>query len=187
MDYPPVSPDARNLEEAFFAQENQRLLEKLKQKQDREAKRAALREVMPNADDEFVDHMHALNIGPEMILAITMVPLVAVAWADGNIADKEREAILKAAAERGVAPGSSAGQVLGTWLGQKPGDALLGAWKRYVQALRANLSADENDRVRAAALGLAQGVAEAAGGFLGLAKISAAEKAVLEEVEQALT
>ncbi len=87
MDYPPVSPDARNLEEAFFAQENQRLLAKLKEKQDRDAKRAALREVMPNADDEFVDHMHELNIGPEMILAITMVPLVAVAWADGNIAD----------------------------------------------------------------------------------------------------
>ena len=184
MDYPPVNPDAINLEEAFFAQENQRLLARLKEKQDRDAKSAALREVMPNADEEFVDHMLALNIGPEMILAITLVPLVMVAWADGNIADKERDAILKAAALRGVEPGSTGHELLESWLGHKPGDSLFDAWKRYVRTLGSDLSDDENKRFRESAAGLARGVAEAAGGFLGLSKISAAEKAMLEELEQ---
>jgi hypothetical protein len=186
MDYPPVNPDARNLEEAFFAQESQRLLARFKEKRDRDARRAALREVMPNADDKFVDHMLELNIGPEMILAITLVPLVAVAWADGNIAEKERGAILEAAAKRGVEPGSAGRQVLESWLSHQPDDSLLGAWKRYVRTLGADLSKDENDRVRESALGLARGVAEAAGGFLGLSKISAAEQAVLDDIERSL-
>jgi len=186
MDYPPVNPDAQNLEEIFFAQENRRLLERLKEKRDRDARRAALREVMPKADDDFVEHMLELNIGPEMILAITLVPLVMVAWGEGNIAARERSAILKAAAERGVEPGSAARELLESWLNRKPDDSLLVAWKRYVRTLQSDLSTDEADRLRNGALGLARGVAEAAGGFLGLSRISAAEKALLGEIEQAL-
>lgn len=185
MDYPPVNPEARNLEEAFFAQENQRLLARLKEKQGRDERRAALRVVMPKADDAFVDHMLDLNIGPEMILAITLVPLVMVAWADGTMAQKEREAILKAAAERSVEPGSAAREVLESWLTRKPDDHLFDAWKRYVRTLGSDLSADEQKRIQEGAVGLARNVAEAAGGFLGLSRISAAEKAVLEEVGKA--
>ena len=186
MDYPPVNPDARNLEEEFFAQENRRLLERLKEKQDRDARRSALREVMPNADDDFVDHMLQLGIGPEMILAITLVPLVTVAWADGNVAARERDAILKAAEERGVEPGSAAREVLESWLGHKPGAGLLQAWKRYVRTLASDLTQVDRDRVREHSMGMARGVAKAAGGFLGLSKISPAEKAILEELEQSL-
>ena len=94
MDPYSLNPNARDLEEEFFAKENQRLLERLREKRQRETRRAALREVMPKADDAFIDHMLELGIGPETILAITFVPLVTVAWADGNVADNEREAIL---------------------------------------------------------------------------------------------
>jgi hypothetical protein len=180
----PLNPDARDLEEEFFARENQRLLEHLKDKRDQSAKRAALRQVMPSADDEFVDHILELGIGPEMVLAITLVPLVVVAWADGDIAPREREAIMKAAEERGVAPKTAPYEVLESWLKHKPGPALVQAWRRYVKTLGTDLSPQERDQVRERGLGLAREVAEAAGGFLGLSKISAAERAALEELEQ---
>ena len=62
----PLNPDARKLEEKFFAEENRLLLQRLREKSDLEARRAAMREVMPTADDAFVDHMLELGIGPEM-------------------------------------------------------------------------------------------------------------------------
>jgi len=180
-----LNPDARNLEEAFFADENRRLLERLREKHDVEARRAALREVMPSADDSFVDHMLDLEIGPETVLAVTFLPLVMVAWADGEIAPNEREALLKAAEERGVEPGSASREVLESWLEREPGSGLIDAWKRYVQAMKTDLSEDERHAIRERMLGLARGVAEAAGGFLGLtSKISAVEQEVLDDLER---
>jgi len=39
---------------------------------------------------------------PETVLALQLVPLAAVAWADGKIEPREREAVLKAAAAQGI-------------------------------------------------------------------------------------
>ena len=168
MEHYPLNPDARNLEEEFFARENRRLLDRLREKQERDARRAALREVLPSADDAFIDHMLELGIGPETVLAVVLLPLAMVAWADGGVADKEREAILRAAEERGVDAGTAAREVLESWLVEKPGPRLVEAWKRYVNSIRTDLTDDELERLRERMLGLAREVAEAAGGFLGL-------------------
>jgi hypothetical protein len=177
---------ARELEEAFFAEENRRLLDRLREKQERDARRSALRDVLPKADTPFLDHLLDLGCGPETILAVTFLPLAMVAWADGNVDQREREAILRAAEERGVKPGTPARQVLESWLVDKPGPGLLGTWKQYVTSLGTDLSAEERRVVRERMLDLARGVAEAAGGFLGVARISAAERAALDEIERTL-
>ena len=186
MDQDTLNPNARNLEEEFFAKENRRLLERLREKQEREARRTALREVMPNADDAFIDHMLELGIGPETALAVVLLPLAMVAWADGKVAEQERVAILRAAEERGVRAGTPAGEVLESWLVHKPGPGLVDAWKSYVASIRSDLSDEERQQVHTRMLELAREVAEAAGGFLGLtSRISAAERTVLDEIEQA--
>ena len=84
-----VFPDARALEDAFFTKENARLLEQLKEKQ----KREALREVVQIKDETFLDRLIELGIGPETVLALTLVPLIAVAWADGTLDSRERDAV----------------------------------------------------------------------------------------------
>ena len=84
MDQYALNPNARDLEEEFFANENRRLLERLREKREREARREALREVMPNADDAFIDHMLELEIGPETVLAVVLLPLAMVAWAESG-------------------------------------------------------------------------------------------------------
>ncbi len=188
MDSHPFNPDARSLEEAFFAKRNAELLENLRQKARQEERRQAMREAVPNADDALVDHLLDIGLNPETVLALVLVPLLLVAWADGKIDHRERTALLKAAEERGVAPGSLSNQILWGWLEHRPEPQLLEAWKRYARAIWGTLGETERHAVHARMIGLARGVAEATGGFLGLgSKISPAERAVLDDLEQALS
>jgi hypothetical protein len=178
---------ARALENAFFAKENARLLEQLRETARQQERREALRAVIRIDDEALVDHLLALGLGPETILAVTLVPLAMVAWADGEIQPQERAAILKAAAEKGIAPDSVGGQMLENWLARQPDPQVVDAWKRYTQAIWPSLSAHEREEIRQMGLEQARAVAETAGGFLGLtSKVSAKERAVLEELSALL-
>ena len=187
MEKTPLNPDARSLEEAFFAKENAKLLEEMRRKAALRERRDALRQVVQGADDALLDHLLELGINAETMLAMGLLPLTRVAWADGAIDPKEREAILEAAMSRGVSEGSPGHQLLLSWLERAPGTMLVEAWKRYIGRLWPALTQPERDELRGRLMGLARGVAEAAGGFLGLgSKISQAERAMLEEIEAAL-
>jgi hypothetical protein len=187
MDRYPLNPDSQPLEETFFAKENAALLERLKAEAQQKQKLQAMREVVPNADDALLERLIKIGLKPETVLAMVLVPLAAVAWADGEIDARERAALVKAAEERGVKPGSAARQLLDTWLDRQPGRDLLETWKRYVKALYAGIEEKERHAVHAAMMDLARGVARSAGGFLGLgSKVSAAEKAVLDDLDKAL-
>ncbi|ANM31538.1 hypothetical protein ABI59_21185 [Acidobacteria bacterium Mor1] len=184
----PLHPDARNLEEEFFLAENRRLLDKLRAKEELAEKRQMLREVLGIQDDELVDHLNRLGIEPETALALSLVPLAVVAWSDGSISDKEREAILKAATEHGVAADSSARTLLESWLETQPSPGLINAWKRYARTLWESCTEVQRTEVRDSLIGGARKVAEASGGFLGLGKkVSAQEQATLDDLESVLS
>jgi hypothetical protein len=177
----------KGLEDAFFAKENARLLQQMRDKAKQQERRAAMREVVRVNDDALIDNLIALGLEPGTVLALQLVPLAAVAWADGQIEPRERDAVLKAAAAQGIATDSVAGQLLNNWLVQQPGAELVDAWKRQMRALLPLLSPNERDQIRASALERARSVAEAAGGFLGLtSRISPQEKAVLDGLAQTL-
>jgi len=129
-----------------------------------------------------------LDIGPGTAISLSLVPLVFVAWADGKMSRNEREAILRAAETRGVAPGAPARELLETWLSKRPEPSLLEAWKGYVRALWPHFNDPQRAEMRASLLGNAREIAEAAGGFLGLtSRISEEERAVLRELEEAVS
>jgi hypothetical protein len=114
------------------------------------------------------------------------VPLVLVAWADGTIDDKERAAVLKAAAEGHVAEGSAGHELLAGWLKQKPPAALFETWSAYTKAIAGPLDAAHRAGLRDELLGRAKRVAESAGAFLGLGSaVSSTEAAVLQKLEAA--
>ena len=113
--------------------------------------------------------------------------LVLVAWADGKLDDREREAILKAARARGLAAERVAGPLLDKLLAQPPDPKLLTQWKSYVTRLWGRFTAGERWQMRQNLLGSARGGAEAAGGFLGVAaKISPEAGRVLEAIARVL-
>ena len=175
----------KELEDSFFARENARLLTKLREEAAKEEKRKEFRAALNVANVQLLDALIALGVAPETLVALSLVPLVEMAWADGSIQDRERGAILKAAEERGVAVGSPTHDLLENWLKTKPGSELLDVWVKYVGELKSSLDASAFEQLKEAALGRARAVAEAAGGFLGVGSISAAEKSMLEKLEWA--
>ncbi len=182
---PEVLGDRRKaLEESFFSKENEKLRRALQEKEVLKEKEHALTEVSGIEDETVLEHLVALNIGADTLTALTMVPLVQVAWADGDVDEKERAAILEAAVEVGVEKGSPSADLLNEWLKFKPDREVLKVWKEYVTALSATLPAEESKKLRSALLTLSRTVAQASGGVLGFgSKVSKAERAVLDELE----
>jgi len=176
---------AKALEDSFFAKENERLLVELREQAIQQEKRQTMRLVLELENEEILDRIMELDLEPETFIAFGLVPLVEVAWADGEIQKHEREAILKAAIERGVDAESPTCRLLESWLTTKPGPELLETWKGYIEGLSGSLSEASLDELKQRVMGRARAVAAAAGGFLGLATISKQEQAKLDELEWA--
>ncbi len=134
-------------------------------------------------DPALVDRLVGLGIRPSTLAALTLVPLIEVAWADGHMDDREREAILSAAEATGLDPASPSHRLLKIWTFERPAPALVSAWHDFVREVLGEFDAEERGRFEARLMGRARDVAEAAGGLLGLtSKVSRSEKAAMERL-----
>ncbi|MBW3597407.1 MAG: hypothetical protein KY475_09040 [Planctomycetes bacterium] len=175
----------RALEESFFAKQNQQLLDELRKEVKAEESRKMLCSASGIQDEAVLDRLAGAGIDAQTFAALTLAPLVEVAWAEGGVAEKERAAVLRAAEESGVAQDSPAHRLLENWLSEKPGPQLLATWKEYVAALQKSVDPQTFQSLRDTILDRAESVAQAAGGFLGVASVSSKEKAVLAELHRA--
>lgn len=176
----------RSLEAEFFARQSEELKRKLREKHEREQEREDLRRIAVITDEATIDRMIELGIGADTWAAISLVPLVEVAWANGNVDAKEHRAVLAAAEANGVMPGSPSHEMLERWLEHRPDGRLLQAWGEYIVELCAALTPEEKHRLRDELLERARTIADQTGGFLGLGdRISAEEKVVLSELRKA--
>lgn len=173
------------LEDAFFLEEDRRLLERLRELDARKEKKQALAEVSGIRDEEVLERLVALGATPEMVAAMAVVPLVEVAWADGEVDEKERRAILDSLERAGVPRGGLEEELVRRWLERHPGPALLAAWQQYVRGLCRQMSEQERRALREEVLRATRVVAEASGGVLGLGRVSAAEREMMEQLEEA--
>ena len=180
-----LKKSAKAMEESFFARENEKLLKKLRAEAEAEKQRESFRKILQLDNEAVLNRLVEMDLTAETIMAFTVIPLVEVAWADGSISSGEKKAVLKAAAERGIEEGTTNYQLLMNWLDQKPESELFDAWKQYVKDLCAGLDPAIADAVRERVVSRTTAVAEAAGGFLGLNRISGEEKVVLDEIAAA--
>lgn len=181
-----LSERKRVLEEAFFQREAFQAIERVRLSKDREAQLAEMAKVSGATDRKLLERILDLGIDAKTFWAVTLTPLVEVAWADGSISEQERSSLLQAAEGRGVKKGSPAHTLLEKWLDLRPDPQLMEAWVGYVSEVSKSLRAEELARFKARVLGEAQAVAEAAGGLLGMgAKISEKERMVLQEMSSA--
>jgi len=165
------------LEEAFFQKQDLQLLERMR-------KQEALTELAGAsgiADQAALQSLAAAGVNASTLAALTLVPLIFVAWADRSMDDRERQAILSAAADAGITKGGAAHGLVEHWLRQRPPMALFDAWVRSVEAMDAGTAT----QIRAEVVDRAKKVAAAAGGFLGIGTVSAVETETIAKIERA--
>lgn len=175
----------RALEDQFYEKENQEKLAAMKEKLDEQRSKDELRKASGMSDEAVLDQLVALGLRANTIAALSLVPLIQVAWADGTIQDNERTAILQGAHGKGLEEGTDGYELLQSWLKKQPGNELFTAWEAYIKALAAQLNDEQNRLLKNQIVGFAKMVAAAAGGILGFGKVSATEEAVLHRIEAA--
>ena len=174
----------KSLEEQFFAKRDAELLQELREQQRAENAGDLLASALGIDRQAVPQELIALGLDPAEVTAFSLVPLVVVGWADGQLDDKERTAVLVAASQVGVEADSASHQLLAGWLQDEPPSTLLTAWKSYATVLVQSLSPEACRELERDVVGRARGVAEAAGGRLGLGgKVSAREAEMLREIE----
>jgi hypothetical protein len=147
---------------------------------------SALAAVSGIDDQELLRDLLAAGIRPETFACLALLPLCEVAWADGDISSRERDAVLKAAAQHGIQSGTAAYSLLEVWLATRPELKMVDAWKEYVAVLSARLPPDRAKQLSDEILGRARDIAATSGGILGLgAKVSVSEQFALDELEHA--
>ena len=175
----------RALEDQFFEKENQKKLAAMKEKMDVQQGREELRKASGMTDDSVLDKLVGLGLRANTIAALSLVPLIQVAWADGEIQDNERTAILQGAHGKGLEQGTDGYELLQSWLKKRPNPDLFDAWEAYIKTLTAQLNDEQNRLLKNQILGFAKMGAAAAGGILGFGKVSGDEEKVLNRIEGA--
>ena len=168
----------QSLEEAFFGRENERLRLKLRA----EAEAPGEGDAVATA---IFDHLRGMDVAGDTVAALTLIPVVAIAWADGQMHEAERTALLQAAEAAGIASGSPSHALLESWLAERPDPELFERWKSFIVDLCDDKDARAVESLRAELLDRARRTAAAAGGMLGIGRVSAREREILEELEHA--
>jgi hypothetical protein len=123
------------LEEEYFGKKNQELIQKLRERREREDDRRKMAEMLGVDDQEVLEALQDLGYTSETIQLLHIVPLVEVAWTEGGVADREREMIFKIAEARGIQPDSVAYEMLSHWLENKPSERFFDNSLRAIRVL----------------------------------------------------
>ena len=175
------------LEDEFFHRVDEKLLAEMKAKSTAETNRVQLQTATGISNVDLLDELVAAGATAESVAAISLVPLVLVAWADRKMEAEEREQILKTAQDEGIASDGPAAVLLEHWLTTRPKRELESTWKHYIVAVMGQMGVESQTLLRTEIIKRARAVANASGGILGFGKISADEKRVIAQLEEALT
>lgn len=174
-----------SLENAFFLKQNQDLLKKLRELKMLQESKEALRIASGIQNDHLLERLIELKITPHSLAALTVIPLIETAWADGNVDSKEKKKILEAIEKHGIKKSTIEHDLVELWLSHRPDEKLFVAWEEMVKEICSNMNKDELEVFHSSLMDDTQAVAQASGGFLGIAKISSNEQHVLDRLHKA--
>ena len=176
-----------SLLDAFFHKKDEELVKKLKEQVSHDQQITALQDVSGIHDHDVLEHLVKVGLTRDSVAALSLAPLVQVAWADGYPDLNERNAVMKAVHESGVKEGTPGHQVIEEWLHHKPDAGLWNDWTVYAKALSEKLPTDAKTNLRTGLVERARRVAEASCGMIHFKLgISAAEQKVLDGIQDAL-
>jgi hypothetical protein len=120
-------------------------------------------------------------------MLLPLVPLVQVAWADGELSFRESKRIRELANIRGLAEGTPAFDLLERWLSRGPSDEFFLRTLSGIRNLLSVLRLEKLDAVKQDLISCCPYIAQGSGAILGLGKtIGSAEQKLLADIATAL-
>jgi hypothetical protein len=154
------------MEEAFFRQEDAKLLKKLHDKAQLDEIAAALGEKLQVDNPDLLARVREAGVSLDTAPALFLAPLVQVAWAGGSVTRAEHQAVLRLARGRGIDPVSPAYAQLEEWLKHRPDDALFETAVEVMKYGFSVLPAQERQQRITSVVEACRDVAEAGGSTL---------------------
>ena len=174
------------LEEAFFYRMDQELIEQLRKKLQRDEKIRLFANATGIRDRKRLESLVDSGFELSTLTAFIWVPLVCVAWADGNADELEKKAIFDVLIDKGISKETASMMIAHEWFRQSPNEDLWSTWEEFATATLANLSPPTRNELIDEIVGLCHVVAHASGGFLGIGTVSETEANVIDRVIRAL-
>jgi hypothetical protein len=181
----PFGERRKGLEEQFFKERDRELMEKMRRELESLEEKKKLAHVSGIVEERVLQALVAAGVQAETLAAVSVIPMVEVAWCDGSVTAEERDAVLNAAAKQGIQPNTSPYELLKRWLQDRPDVHIIAAWKDYVKELARVMPKEGIAEMKRNVINRSTRVAEAAGGFLGLATISKSERNAIDEFARA--
>ncbi|QDU77328.1 hypothetical protein Pan97_43950 [Bremerella volcania] len=177
--------DFQNMLDSMFVAENEELLEKLREQIKHDEELEELSKAIGIEDKELVQSLMDLGITAHSMAALTMYPMVCVAYADGVLNIEERDLIMKMASEWNMKPGDAGFEVLNHWLVQGPTEDGFAVWKKYIQTVMTQMTPQQIADLKLSIMSRSNAVATAVGDVLGRFgnRTNKAEDARLAEIE----
>ena len=154
------------LEDLFFSRLDSNLIKQMRTDDDRQADVESLKEISGITDENVLQKLVEFGVSDETYRAVQLIPLILVAWADGELDPEERRAVLQAAHGNSIEHGTASHSLLENWLQQNPKDLDV-AWFSFMESLLPILPPEEKSSLRATVIDGSISVAESAGGLMG--------------------
>jgi hypothetical protein len=174
------------MENAYCYEHDQKLLKKISEEQARLRRKEALAKQTGLQDGSLLARLVDLQLTPETLLTLPLVPLVEIAWANGTMDERQREAVLAVARQKELPENPPAAELLNNWLQARPGPEWLETWKQYLKFLCQQMSMEKFKAMKSEMMDHWLFVAEATGGVLRFQRVSRKKRAKIEELEAML-
>ncbi|WP_372897127.1 hypothetical protein [Stieleria sp.] len=174
------APTRRLQQRKFFNDVEDAIVDRLHAEAHSEGARDDLARQTGISDASLLSELTELGFTTRTLIALRLIPLVLVAWADHRVDSGERQAVLDAASTLGIRPESEAYMMLDHWLREVPPRESVDAWKRYMRDAMGRLS--QRARAKLATFFRTQmtAIAKASGGQFGFGKVSGKERQVID-------
>lgn len=178
----------RAFEAVFFAKLDEQRIQALRAKRAEDQALEQLARTSGIADQDVLKKILDSGVDATTLEALSLVPLVVTAWANGEVTPAERDAALQAAEKEGIARESGAHDLLESWLDADapPAADLEETWATYLRAVLEHLDDEQATALKEDLLSRCRQVARASGGFLGIGQISHAESSAMKRLAAAL-
>ena len=174
-------------EEEYFRKKDFALIEKLKAVFQKKIDKESIRKAVGVTNEQLLDRLVAMQLDGELMGAFLLYPLIEIAWADGDLSEREAKSVLAAGEKQGVRPGSRAYRMLDDRLHRGPDPEARKIWFLYAEELKKVLSPRDLETFRNDILERARGIVAATGHLERLLLDVGGERKILAAIKKALT